>query len=267
MPLTITQVDAFADRPFGGNPAAVAITEEPLPEELMQAIALEMNLSETAFAVQRPDGDWDLRWFTPLAEVDLCGHATLATAHCLFERGAAGGGVTFHTRSGPLVCSQDEGGILMDFPTSFAEPCDPIAGLSEALGAEVVAQGRSFDVVAEVADAGVVASLTPDLAALADIDTRAVVVTASGDIDGGDADFVSRVFGPRVGIPEDPVTGSAHTILGPWWATRLGRDVLKAHQVSARGGRMSVRVRGERTELVGRAITVMEGTLLVDLAG
>ena len=264
MTIPLIQVDAFTDTPFRGNPAAVALIDGPLDDARLQAIAAEMNLSETAYPLRRPDGDWELRWFTPATEVDLCGHATLGTAHVLFERGLVeSDSITFHTRSGALICRLQDDGILMDFPTAGTEPCSPIDGLAEALGAEVIAQARSFDIVAQLADADVVARLTPDLSAVAELDTRAVVVTAAGDIDGGDADFVSRVFAPRAGIPEDPVTGSAHTITGPWWAERLGRSELRAHQVSARGGHMLVRVLGDRTQLIGSAVTVMEATLLV----
>ena len=263
MPSTIVQVDAFTDRPFAGNPAAVALLDRPHDDGFLQHLAAEMNLSETAFPARRDDGDWDLRWFTPATEVDLCGHATLATAHVLFDRGLLEGDVVrFHTRSGVLTCRRDSAGIVMDFPSSPASPCDPVAGLADALGVEVVAQARSFDLLAELASPEVVASVRPDFAALAAIDTRAVLVTAAGDVDDGDADFVSRVFAPRVGIDEDPVTGSAHCISGPWWAARLGKSELRAHQVSARGGRLELRVRDDRVELVGKAVTVFEGELV-----
>lgn len=263
-------VDAFTSRPFAGNPAAIALIDRwPSSDHVLQALAMEMNLSETAFPVRRADGDWDLRWFTPVAEVDLCGHATLASAHVLFTSGLASGDrITFHTRSGPLICRRAGGGggegasgagIVMDFPNAAAEPCGPVDGLAEALGAPVVAQARSFDLLAELDSPATVAGLQPDLTALARIDTRAVVVTAAGDVDGGPADFVSRVFGPRVGIPEDPVTGSAHCITGPWWAERLGRTRLQAHQVSARGGRLTVDVGPERVELTGEAVIVVDG--------
>lgn len=279
MPIRILQVDAFTSVPYTGNPAAVAVIDGgDVPEwptdAALQAVALEMNLSETAFPRRRPDGQWDLRWFTPATEVDLCGHATLATAHALFQLGLAGGDggptgeITFHTRSGPLICRADStgaGAITMDFPRAEAEPCGPVDGLAEALGAEVVDQGRSFDLVAQLASPAEVAALQPDLTALARIDTRAVIVTAAGDLDGGPAHFVSRVFGPRVGVPEDPVTGSAHCITGPWWGERLGLTELDAHQVSARGGRMRVRLAGDRVELTGQAVTVLDGTLLSDL--
>lgn len=263
MPSRIVQVDAFTDSAFAGNPAAIALFDEIPPDDVLQAVAAEMNLSETAFPTRRDDGDWDLRWFTPAAEVDLCGHATLATAHVLFDDGTTGGDVIrFHTRSGVLTCrATDDGRITMDFPASPAEPCDTIAGLADALGADVVAQGRAFDVLAQLDSPETVAALRPDIASIAEIDTRAVIVTAAGDVDGGSADFVSRVFGPRVGIDEDPVTGSAHCITGPWWAERLRRTDLAAHQVSARGGRLRVVVDGDRVELTGSAVTVFEGRM------
>lgn len=225
-----------------------------------------MNLSETAYPQRRPDGDWDLRWFTPAAEVDLCGHATLASAHLLFERGMVDTeSVTFHTRSGALTCrrTQSGEGIVMDFPASPPEAVDEVAGLSEALGVEVVSVARSFDLLVELVDASAVRSVAPDQVALNEIDTRAVVVTAEADEP--DTDFVSRVFGPRVGIPEDPVTGSSHCILAPWWGARLGLTEMRAHQVSARGGRLVVRLKGSgddaRVELEGQAVTVMDATL------
>ena len=278
MPNRIIQVDAFVDTSpgaaiFSGNPAAVALLDDTPDDDHLQALALEMNLSETAFPVARSDGDWDLRWFTPQAEVDLCGHATLATAHVLFDEGLAGrtdsadGGtdgdaVTFHTRSGTLTCRRADGAIIMDFPAAPAERCEPVEGLAEALGVEVVDQGRSFDLLAQLDTPITVAELSPDIGGLAEIDTRAIVVTAAGDVEGGSAHFVSRVFAPRVGVPEDPVTGSAHCITGPWWAGRLGSNDLLAHQVSARGGSLGVRMKGDRVELTGRAVTIMEGTLI-----
>ncbi len=275
MSIRVIQIDAFTERPFAGNPAAVALLDNPADDELLQAIAEEMNLSETAFPRRRDDGDWNLRWFTPATEVELCGHATLATVHALTELGlvdAAAAEIRFHTLSGVLTCWLADDGIVMDFPASPPEPCEPIEGLAEALGVEVVDQARSFDVLAQLESAEVVAGLQPDLGALADVDTRAVIVTAAGDVevgshdagpDGGPADFVSRVFAPRVGIAEDPVTGSAHCITGPWWAERLSKEVLEAHQVSARGGRMTVALRGDRVELTGQAVTVLDGTLQI----
>jgi len=270
MSTPIIQVDAFTDQPFAGNPAAVALLDDQRPDSFLQALALEMNLSETAYPMRRDDGDWDLRWFTPAAEVDLCGHATLATAHVLFEQDLVGDEVTFHTRSGALVCKREGSGIAMDFPSSPCEPSGPIDGLAEALGATVVDQGVSFDVLAQLESPEAVAALEPDMGLLAQLDTRAVVATAAGDVAGGAADFVSRVFAPAVGIPEDPVTGSAHCILAPWWADRLesaqaadGVPSFAAHQISPRGGRLQVELHGDRVRLVGQAVTVMTAELRV----
>ncbi|NOX30274.1 MAG: PhzF family phenazine biosynthesis protein [Actinobacteria bacterium] len=263
-PIRMIQVDAFTNEPFAGNPAAVVLFGELPDDATLQKIALEMNLSETAFPVKRPDGDWDLRWFTPGAEVDL---ATLGSAHALKELSLVRDAVTFHTRSGPLRCEFDADKIVMDFPNSPVDPSPPpadlLAALSNCLGAAVVDCGISFDVVAQLASPEAVRSLTPSLDGVAKIDTRAIIVTASGDIDNGPADFVSRVFAPRVGVNEDPVTGSAHTILAPWWAERLDITTFRAHQVSARGGRLGVKLLGDRVELTGNAVTVVTGTLHV----
>ena len=265
--IPLIQADAFTPVAFGGNPAAVALFDELPDDGLLQQIALEMNLSETAYPTKRGDGDWDLRWFTPGAEVNMCGHATLATAFVLADQGLIDGRVTFHTKSGPLTCEVTDAGVVMDFPSSpvSADPLPDglVEALSDALGAVVIDVGVGFDVVAQLQSADAVRSLTPDQARVAGIDTRAVIVTASGDIDGGPADFVSRVFAPRVGIAEDPVTGSAHTILAPWWAERLGVTDFAAHQVSARGGRLGVRLLGDRVELSGQAVITMVGELVL----
>lgn len=273
MRVPLFQFDTFADEVFAGNPAAVALFESPQPDSLLQQIAGEMNLSETAFPIRRSDGDWDLRWFTPTAEVDMCGHATLASAACLADQGlvdtnsSGSARVVFHTRSGPLTCEVSRSApgsairVEMDFPASHAEPVEQAAEVAQALGCEVVAVGRSFDLIAELESPEAVRDLTPDLAAVAELDTRAVVITAAGDVDGGAADFVSRVFGPRVGIPEDPVTGSAHTILATWWADRLGTAELLAHQVSRRGGHLGLELHSDRVKITGSAVKVLEGVL------
>jgi PhzF family phenazine biosynthesis protein len=258
----IFQVDAFTDRPYGGNPAAVCILEDGADEAWMAAVAREMNLSETAFL--RPAGSgWRLRWFTPATEVDLCGHATLAAAHVLWESGTVSDDtVRFLTRSGDLTATREDDAIRMDFPADPATPTRPPAGLLEALGdreTTAVARGR-FDFLVELPTANAVRALRPDMTGLAAIETRGTIVTARGD--DGAHDFVSRWFGPRVGVPEDPVTGSAHCTLGPWWAARLGRDRLLGYQASSRGGSVGVRVRGDRVELIGRAVTVLQGKLL-----
>jgi PhzF family phenazine biosynthesis protein len=266
--MRILQVDAFTDRPFAGNPAAVCILDGPVPDAWMADVAREMNLSETAFLLG-PDeaGAWSLRWFTPVVEVDLCGHATLAAAHALREEGLAGAApLRFRTRSGLLTARREDGTIVLDFPAEPAAAAEPPAPLLPALGlGDVVATARNrFDWLVELGDAQSVRALRPDFGRLADVEMRGVVVTApAGD---GVHDFVSRWFGPRVGVDEDPVTGSAHCCLAPWWAARLGRDALLGYQASARGGTVGVRVLGERVELTGRAVTILRGELSVAAA-
>lgn len=260
--MVITQVDAFTDAPFTGNPAAVCLLEEPRDAAWMQAVAGEMNLSETAFLRRRPDGAFDLRWFTPTVEVDLCGHATLAAAHVLRERGvcAAGGEARFHTRSGVLAARRRDGWIALDFPAVPDRPAAPPPGLIEALGCAPRYLGRSrFDYLAELGSEAEVRGLRPDLHRLRAVDTRGVIVTARAATSG--FDFVSRFFAPAAGVDEDPVTGSAHCCLGPYWRPRLGKDELTAWQASARGGVVRVRVGGERVELLGRAVTVFTAEL------
>ena len=264
MPLPICVIDAFTDRPFAGNPAGVCVVDDERPSEWLHAVAKELNLSETAFLRRRPDGDWSLRWFTPAAEERLCGHATLAASHHLWESGrvAADSTIRFHTLSGILAASRRERAIVLDFP---AEPPRPIAvppGLAEALGAPVVAAGRNrLDIFAELADAATVRALTPSFDRLAAFDTRGIVVTARGE-PGGPYDIVSRFFAPHCGIPEDPVTGSAHCGLAPWWSPRLGTDTILAYQASPRGGTLRVTLRGDRCLLEGEAVTVWKGELL-----
>jgi predicted PhzF superfamily epimerase YddE/YHI9 len=252
--LRIRIVDAFTDEPFSGNPAGVCLLEAARDEGWMRAVAAEVNHSETAFAVARGDGDWDLRWFTPSGvEVDLCGHATLATAHVI------GRDVRFHTRSGPLTARVGDE-ITLDFPANPPRAREAPAELVPALGAdplEILVVPALRELFAVFRDPRVVRELTPDLAAIARLEgVRGVVVTAPED------DFVSRVFLPAAGIPEDPVTGGAHTALAPYWAQRLGRDRLVGYQASARGGYVRTHVRGDRVELGGRAVTVLDGELL-----
>jgi PhzF family phenazine biosynthesis protein len=258
----LVQVDAFTSEPFRGNPAAVCVLEGARDDEWLAAVAREMNLSETAFLERREDG-WDLRWFTPVTEVDLCGHATLASAHVLWEAELAAPGETlrFHTRSGVLTARREHDGIVLDFPAEPATTVPWVTPLLEALPvATPVAFARNrFDYLVEVADAAQVRALRPDMARLATVPTRGVIVTARAD--SGNYDFVSRWFGPRVGVDEDPVTGSAHCCLGPWWAERLGRTELRGLQVSARTGTVGVRVLDERVELIGNAVTVLHGEL------
>ncbi len=257
--MKIYQVDAFTDKPFAGNPAGVCITEEELPEKLMQDIALEMNLSETAFPVKRPDGTYSLRWFTPAAEVDLCGHATLATAHILYQQGCLKQfeDVSFDTKSGKLYAAKIKDRIMLNFPAKLAEPIPAPEGMEQALGCRAVFCGQNkMDVLVEVEDEDTVRALNPDITLLSRLPARGVIVTARGNASSG-YDFVSRFFAPNVGIAEDPVTGSAHCALTPYWAKKLGKDELLAYQASRRGGELLVRLRGDRVELLGHAVTVM----------
>jgi PhzF family phenazine biosynthesis protein len=262
MPQTIVTVDAFTNRPFAGNPAAVCVVDAPRDEQWMRDVAAEMNLSETAFLHPQDDG-WSLRWFTPAVEVDLCGHATLASAHVLWEDGLLprDAQARFHTRSGLLTATRDGDWITLDFPAKPERQAPAPDGLEQALGTRIVYAGRSaFDWLVEVESEAAVRALDPDLTSLATVDARGVIVTARGS--GGEHDFVSRFFAPRVGVPEDPVTGSAHCVLAPFWAARLGRDELTGFQASRRGGAVKVRIAGDRVLLGGQAVTVMRGELL-----
>jgi predicted PhzF superfamily epimerase YddE/YHI9 len=261
------QVDAFTAEPFAGNPAAVCLLEDDADPGWMQRVAAEMNLSETAFLRPGAEADrYGLRWFTPAVEVELCGHATLASAHVLFTEGLAEAGreLRFDTASGPLAARRDrDGAIWLDFPATPATPVDPPAGLVEALGggaARWVGRGR-FDYLVELADEQAVRDLAPDVRRLEGLGPRGVIVTAAGDGSGGH-DFVSRYFAPAAGIDEDPVTGSAHCTLGPFWAERLGRSELTGFQASARGGLVQVHPRGDRVLLGGQAVTVLRGQLV-----
>lgn len=269
--LRLRTVDAFADRAFTGNPAGVLRLDgrPPVPESWLAAIAAELNLAETAFVLdageaQAAGADFGLRWFTPAVEVDLCGHATLAAAHCLFGDGVASP-VRFATRSGVLaVALLPDGSLELDFPSRPAQPIEPPAGLLAALGLDLahtvwVGRGGTDDLLVEVRDAGIVGDLAPDSAALARLRCRGVIVTAASDLAG--VDFVSRFFAPAVGVAEDPVTGSAHTVLAPYWQHKLGRAELVGRQLSARSGSVGVRVLGERVALRGRAVTILDGSL------
>ena len=262
MPQPIIQVDAFADRAFTGNPAAVCILPAPREEGWMRDVAAEMNLSETAFL--HPEGDgWRLRWFTPEVEVDLCGHATLATAHVLWEGGhlPADAQARFHTRSGLLTARRAGEWIELDFPAKPLLDAPPPEGLAEALGVAPVHVGRShFDVLVEAASEDEVRELRPDMGRLMAVEARGVIVTARA-VRGAEYDFVSRFFAPRVGVNEDPVTGSAHCVLAPYWAAKLGRDELVGYQASRRGGTVRVRSADDRVHLAGRAVTVLRGEL------
>ena len=263
----VVQVDAFTSEPFAGNPAAVLVLERPRDEQWMRNVAREMNLSETAFVVKHPtEPEWLLRWFTPVAEVDLCGHATLATAHVLFEEGhvSRDDAVRFQTRSGRLSVRSSGGWLEMDFPAHPPTAQPAPTGLLEALGiasSEATFVGRNeADWIIAIEDVGRVRALAPDFIRLASIDARGVIVTAPSDDKRWD--FVSRFFAPAVGVPEDPVTGSAHCCLAPYWAERLDRNELVGYQASARGGEVRVRHEVSRVMLTGQAVTVLRGELV-----
>ncbi|MGV9626991.1 PhzF family phenazine biosynthesis protein [Streptomyces sp. NPDC003487] len=268
--MRIRIVDAFTDRPFSGNPAGVLLLDSFPDDAWLQNVALEVNHAETAFAHRLPEGgeaDWALRWFTPAAEVAMCGHATLATAHVLHTTGAHEGPVRFATRSGVLIATpRQDGSITLDFPTAPLTEVELPAGVAKALGAEPRAAfdtgPQVGDLLVELADEQTVRALTPDHKALAAFSARGVIATARAEDPAHGYDFVSRCFFPNVGIDEDPVTGSAHTALAPFWAGRLGRPDLTGLQASPRAGRVRVDLRGERTLLSGRAVTVIEGDLL-----
>lgn len=253
--MEIHVVDAFADRPFAGNPAGVVLLTEPADAAWMQSVAAEMKHAETAFVEMGGDGPLPLRWFTPTAEVDLCGHATLATTHVI-------GSAAFSTRSGVLTCVvDDDGWIRMDFPADPPAPIELPEPLRAGLpGAKAVAEGVS-DVLVELSSAAEVREFVPDFAAIAEVPGRGVIVTAPGDRDG--LDIVSRCFYPALGIPEDPVTGSAHCTLAAWWAPRLGRSDLVGEQASPRGGLVRMTLRDDRVHLSGQAVTVLRGHLTV----
>ncbi|RII14027.1 putative isomerase YddE [Streptomyces sp. YIM 130001] len=269
--MRIRIVDAFTTRPFAGNPAGVMLLDSFPTDDWMQRVALEVNHAETAFTHPLPPGgeaDWALRWFTPATEVDLCGHATLATAHVLRSTGTAEGTVRFATRSGVLTAQHTpDGAITLDFPTAplTAEPVPE--GLATALGTEPLSAHDTGphcgDLLVELADERTVRGLSPDLAGLVRHSRRGIVATArAADPDGG-YDYVSRCFFPRVGVDEDPVTGSAHTALAPYWSPRLGNPQLTGLQASARSGLVRTTLNGDRTLLTGHAVTVIEGELLV----
>ncbi len=263
MSMSVYQVDAFAEKPFAGNPAGVCILGKPADENWMQSVAMEMNLSETAFVVRREDGDFDLRWFTPTVEVALCGHATLATSHILWETGVLKPHeiARYHTQSGLLQARLVDGLIELDFPATPPEDFETPDGLLEALGLKsVVYVGQPpFDYLVEVESEDLVKTLNPNFAQLRFLGMRGVIVTAKSD--DAQTDFVSRFFAPGVGIDEDPVTGSAHCALTPYWAKKLGKIELSAYQASSRGGRLHCTLAGDRVKLAGKAITVLRGQL------
>lgn len=257
---TIYQVDAFTGKLFAGNPAAVVPLDRWLPEETMQAIAMENNLSETAFFVPR-GGGFQLRWFTPAVEVDLCGHATLASAHVLFNHlDFAGDRIEFHTRSGQLDVARSENGYVMNFPADQVAPAEVPPALIEGLNAAPleVYQGREDYLVVFETQSNV-AELQPDFSRLKALGGRGVIVTAPGYV----VDFISRGFFPNAGVDEDPVTGSAHTTLTPYWTKRLDKKTMTARQISARGGELQCTLKGDRVELAGQAVTYLQGKIFL----
>lgn len=257
MKIDIYQVDAFAKRTFEGNPAAVCPLDDWLPDKLMQSIAAENNLSETAFFVPEGDG-FAIRWFTPLAEVDLCGHATLASAWVLFNcLGFESDELCFSSKSGPLRVSRDGDQLVLDFPAQPPRPCPIPDGVVEAFGSKPLECLEYVDLVVVFDDPETVMNADPDMGILAGMDYRGIIITAPAR----ECDFVSRFFGPAVGVPEDPVTGSAHTKLAPYWAERLGKRKLRARQVSARGGDLVCTLQGDRVLIAGQAVLFLKGTL------
>lgn len=261
---SLIQVDAFTTVPFAGNPAAVCVLSEERSDEWMQKVALEMNLSETAFLVKQPDG-YRLRWFTPAVEVELCGHATLAAAHVLWSEGhlEAGAIAQFHTLSGLLTAQLEDGWITLNFPTTPCTEVEAPAGLVEALGvSKALYVGKNqFDYLVQVEDETLVRQMQPNLGQLRSLPTRGIIVTSAGTH--SDYDFVSRFFAPGSGIDEDPVTGSAHCTLAPFWGDRLHKTQFLAYQASPRGGEVRVNWEGDRVLLAGQAVTVMRAELTV----
>lgn len=258
MRLPMYQVDAFTDRLFAGNPAAVVLCDSELPIEAMRSIAAENNLSETAFVVGR-EGDHQIRWFTPTVEVDLCGHATLAAAHVIFNHlNHAGNTVSFSSKSGPLLVRQEGEILFLDFPADSITAVEPMEPLISGLGvmpAELYRGRDDFLAIFENEDH--VAGLDPDMALISKVPARGVIVSSAGD----DVDFVSRFFGPQSGVPEDPVTGSAHTTLIPYWSKKLGKTHLRARQISIRGGELACKDLGQRVEIGGQAVTYLVGEI------
>lgn len=256
-------VDAFTRQPYRGNPAAVCLLEQPADSNWMQSVATEMNLSDTAFLLPKDEGVWDLRWFTPMVEVALCGHATLASAHILWnELGCEDEILRFQSASGLLSANRQADRILLDFPADSLSPSSIDPRLVEALGEKPIAvfRGRE-DLLVVFKAAQQLKALNPDQAGLAKISCRGVIATAPGDEPG--IDFISRFFAPALGIPEDPVTGSAHCTLAPYWGEQLNKTDLQAYQASARGGEIGLRLNGSRVSISGQAITIMAGQLYV----
>lgn len=261
MPIPITQVDAFTNEPFAGNPAAICILDEPRDDQWMQSVAVEMNLAETAFLQKRDDG-YDLRWFTPAFEVDLCGHATLAAAHVLWEQGhlQPGEQARFHTRSGLLTARRKDDWIELDFPAEPAEEIPPVPDLIESLGARPQWFGKNrMDHLVLVQSEQILRNIKPDMPRLASVTERGTIVTARAD--SADYDFVSRFFAPAAGVDEDPVTGSAHCCLAPFWQERLNKSRFTAYQASPRGGVLRIELRSDRVLIAGQAVTTLRAQL------
>jgi len=257
--LSIFQIDAFAEKVFQGNPAAVIPLEAWLPDDLLQDIAQENNLSETAYFIKQGDG-YHIRWFTPMVEVDLCGHATLATAHVIFETlGFQGNEIVFHSKSGELKVTKRNDLIELDFPVSTISQCETPIEIIQAFGKEPVEVWKSDDYIAVYENESDIVSLSPDFSILNKLECRGVVATARGE----KTDFVSRFFAPRCGINEDPVTGSAHCELTPYWTKQLGKNKLSAAQLSKRGGKLQCELLGKRVLIAGKAITYLEGSIKV----
>ncbi len=257
MKLKLYQVDAFTERLFGGNPAAVISLDEWLPDRAMQAIAMENNLSETAFLVREGE-KWHVRWFTPSVEIDLCGHATLASAFTLFHTGQAEGNeIVFDSMSGELRVVRDGEWLRMDFPARPTKALSSVAGIEDALGAKPKELHAARDLLALFESEEEVRSLKPDFPRLASLDAHALIATAPGN----EVDFVSRFFAPALGVDEDPVTGSAHSTLIPFWADRLGKQKMKARQISARGGELECEHRGDRVSIAGKAVLYLSGEI------
>jgi PhzF family phenazine biosynthesis protein len=260
MKLRIYQIDAFSSKLFEGNPAAVCPLDRWLPDNIMQSIAQENNLAETAFYVGK-DGQYQIRWFTPANEVDLCGHATLAAAHVLFRlHGVAKSPVTFQSRSGPLKVFREDNLLTLDFPAQVGAPCETPPEMIEALGATPRECYRAMDYMAVFESEDEITKIRPDFRRLKDLQLRGVIITARGNT----SDFVSRFFAPNCGIDEDPVTGSAHCTLAPYWAQRLGKTTLSARQLSNRTGALRCRVDGDRVFISGPTVAYMEGTIEID---
>ena len=258
--MNIFQVDAFTKTVFTGNPAAIVPLKSWLDEKTMQNIAIENNLSETAFFVKQDDGSFKIRWFTPETEVDLCGHATLASAHVLFNHlGYNEKTITFHSNSGPLTVEERNDLLWMNFPSNPPEPIPIPKLIPEAIGIIPLYTGINTDLLILVQDEETLTGLKPDLLILKKMEVRGVIVTAPGK----DVDFISRFFAPKVGVPEDPVTGSAHTVLTPFWSKRLKKKELNARQVSKRGGLLKCIQKGDRVEIGGSAVTYLTGSISV----